>query len=119
MISAEYRIDVVPGMTDMEVIHVSQYDTDFQILLYVVASVGNFSIESGTTIELRGTKPDGTTYTKQVYTSGANHVLLQGDADLTDVAGKGVFELCFTHNNKWLHTDNFIVKIEVSPAERN
>lgn len=119
MIEKSYAIGITPTDKEPPVIHVSRGDTDFQILLLITTSVGEFEIETGTTIELRGRKPDGGIYTNQCYLSSERTVLLQGDANLTDVAGRGVYELCFTHNSKWLHTANFIIQVEPSPAERN
>lgn len=118
MISKSYYLDVTP-CGDPPIVHVSQYDTDFQILLYIRSRSGELTIQNGTRVDLRGTKPDGQEFTMQCSLSGSNTVLLQGNENLTDVAGKGIYELCFTHNNKWLHTDNFVIKVEPSPAERS
>lgn len=117
MIERAYDIDLIPGGDPVE-IRLSQYDTDFQILLYLTATNGNFVIENGTTAQMRGTKPDGSAYTKGVYMTGRS-VILQGDENLTDVAGIGIYEICLTHNNKLLNTSNFRVKVEPSPAERD
>lgn len=117
MIKRSYTIGMMRRRIPVE-IHINQYDTDYQLLVYVKPEKGTLDVQSGTTVELRGRKPDGTAYTKQVYLSG-NNVVLQGDRDLSDIPGKGVYELCFTRNGKWLSTANFIITVEPSPAERN
>ena len=99
-------------------VHVSRYDTDFQILLLLFSSAGEFEIESGTTATIRGTKPDGSSYEKTCYMTGKS-VLLQGDENLTDVAGIGRYEICLTHNGKMLHSSNLYLEVEPAAAERD
>lgn len=117
MIERAYDIDLIPGRESL-VIGLSQFDTDFQVLLYLTVTEGSFTIENGTTVQMRGTKPDGSAYTKSLYMTGRT-ILLQGDENLTDVAGIGIYEICLTHNNKLLNTANFMIKVEPSPAERD
>jgi hypothetical protein len=116
MIDRSYKLDMIP-MDNLVTIHVSQYDTDYQILLLLFSSNGTLTFENGTSVEMRGTKPDKTSYTKSMYITDQS-VLMQGDINLTDVAGNGIYELCFTHGSKVLHTSNFIVKAEQCPQRR-
>ena len=43
-------------------IHVGQYDDDFSIVFTPYSTNGVFTIEEGTTAEIRGTKRDGNGY---------------------------------------------------------
>ena len=115
MIDKSYSLDMLP-MDPIPVVEVSQYDTDFQILMLLYASNGDLDL-SGTSATLRGRKPDGTPYEKAVYKTGQS-VVLQGDTNLTDVAGKGIYEICLTSQSKDLHTSNFILRVEPSPGGR-
>ena len=112
MITHELLLDMtpVPGRKLQEVC-LSQGDADFQLCATLFSNHGEFTIESGTTVTIRGTKPDGKAYTKAAALNG-NTVTVQGDDDLTDAAGMGVFEFCLYHNGRELHSPNFVVLIE-------
>ena len=112
MITHELLLDMtpVPGRKLQEVC-LSQDDADFQLCATLFSNHGEFTIESGTSVTIRGTKPDGTAYTKDVALEG-NTVTVQGDDDLTEAAGMGVFEFCLNHNGRELHSPNFVVLIE-------
>ena len=116
MITKTYDLDIVPGRLSPTV-RLSQYDERFRVQMRLYAREGDFTIESGTTAQIRGRKPNGESYTAPVSLSG-NIATINGDGNFTDSAGTGVFELCLTHNRKELYTANFTVEIEPSPAER-
>ena len=115
-ITHTYTLDVVPG-NQQSTFKLSQYDENFTMVLELFAREGQLTLDNGTTVELQGTKPDGTEYTKAASLT-RNRVTIEGDGNLTDVAGTGIFELCMTHNNRILHTANFNIYIEPSPMER-
>ena len=112
MITHNMTLDMtpIPGRKLQEIC-LSQGDADFQLCATLFSNHGELTIESGTSVTIRGTKPDGTAYTKDVALEG-NTVTVQGDADLTDAAGMGVFEFCLNHNGRELHSPNFVVLIE-------
>lgn len=110
MIVHTMDLDVVPDR-NVKGLWLSQGDEDFSLVFNLYARTGAFTIESGTTIAINGTLPDGTSYTKAATYSGTT-VTVAGDTDLTAIAGKGVFELTLTHNGKELNTANFIINFE-------
>lgn len=106
----EINLNLNPG-GHAPAVHVNQGDTDFTLLIHLYNSRGRFTMESGTTAKLRGTKPDGSTYTRTASISGMN-VTVAGGTDMTSAAGKGLFEVCLTHGGKELYTQNFPVYVE-------
>ena len=109
-----YPLDMVPLISDELVIKLSQYDADFTLVLKLRAIDADFVVESGTSVTLQGRKADGSRYTGSASLSN-KIVTIAGNRQLTDVPGKNEFELCFKHNNKELHSTNFIIDIEPRP----
>lgn len=102
----------------MPVIHVGQYDSDFSIVfsLYSAGSA-TWTMESGTTAKIRGTKTDGTGYSANCMVDVTNKkVTVDGDQQLTAAAGNCVYEIVLykTTNSvtKELSSVNFILKVE-------
>lgn len=116
MIRRRYDLDLIPGRL-APIVHLSQYDEIFIVEMRLFARDGVMQLESGTTVTIRGTKPDGQPYTAPVVLND-NIATIQGDGNLTDVAGTGTFELCLAHGGKDLHTTNFDIVIEPSPTGR-
>ena len=117
MISHNMTLDMtpLPGRKFQE-IRLSQGDEDYQLSAVLFSNHSEFTIENGTTACIRGTKPDGKAYTKAAALNG-NTVTVQGDDDLTESAGMGVFEFCLYHNGRELHSPNFVVLIEPRTVE--
>lgn len=107
---------MIPGGSPL-LLRLSQYDENFTIVMELFARDGEFTIQSGTTVTIRGTKPNGEGYEAPVLLSG-NFATVRGDGRLTDAAGTGVFELCLKHSGKELYTSNFEIEFEPSPMER-
>ena len=96
-----------------QVIHVSQYDSDFSIQFKLYASVGTLSIESGTTAEIRGTKGSGTGYSASATLNTSNGtVTVAGSEQMTAVAGRNTFEIVLKKSGKVLGSANFILLVE-------
>ena len=93
------------------VIHLSQYDSDFTLVFNLYASTGAFTMPTGTTAEIRGTKRDGNGYDAAATVSGST-VTVTGDEQMTAGAGQNVFEIATYYNNKRLNTINFILDVE-------
>lgn len=106
----EIDLDISPG-GHAPAVHVNQGDTDFTLLIHLYNSRGNFTVESGTSAKLKGTKPNGSAYTRTASLSGKN-VTVAGGTDMTSVAGRGVFEVCLTHSSKELYSQNFPIYVE-------
>ena len=118
MIQHQRNLNMYPGVRIPERIHLSQYDSDFTLVFNLYSSAGSFSIDNGTTAMIRGTKGDGNGYSASATISGTA-VTVQGNAQMTAVAGPNTFELVLTKNNKVLSTANFILDVEPAAMDAN
>ena len=95
------------------VISVSQYDTDFTITFNLFSSDGEFTVASGTTAAVSGTKPDRTGYSADcTINTTARTVTVTGAIQMTAAPGRAVFELALFKSGKRLSTSNFILDVE-------
>lgn len=95
------------------VIHLSQYDADFTLIFDLYNTDGTFTIESGTTVEIKGTKASGTGYSATATLDISNkRVTVTGNAQMTAVKGRNIYELSLIKSDKRLHTANFILEVE-------
>ena len=117
MIVHKIELDVVPSKSWQEV-RLNQDDDDYTIEATLTARSGTFTIESGTTAEIRGTKPDGTAYTAAATISG-KVVTVKGDKKMTSAKGRGIFEITLSKSGKYLSTTNFFVNVECAALHTN
>lgn len=110
MRTIDIDIDMSPG-GHAPTVHVNQGDTDFGLVIHLYNSRGVFTVENGTTAKLRGRKPGGAAYERSGTLTGKD-VAVAGGTDMTDTAGKGVFEVCLMHSGKSLFSQNFYIVIE-------
>lgn len=102
------------------VIHLSQYDEDFTLVFELYSSDGDFTVTSGTTAAIRGTKADGMGYSVNATLDVTNKkVTVAGDQQMTAMAGKNIFELTLTKSNKELNTANFILDVERAALDKD
>jgi len=95
------------------VIHVSQYDSDFTIVFTLFSTVGDFTIEAGTTAMVRGTKSSGTGYSADATINiSAKTVTVTGNQQMTAAAGQNVFEITLLKSGKEISSKNFILLCE-------
>ena len=95
------------------VIHVSQYDSDFTIVFTLFSTVGDFTIENGTTAMVRGTKSSGTGYSADAAINiSAKTVTVTGNQQMTAAAGQNVFEITLLKSGKEISSKNFILLCE-------
>lgn len=112
MVVQEAELSITP-IGKPVVIHLNQDDADFQLVFTIGSRSGTFTMESGTTAEIRGTKPDGSEYQASAAVSVPDcTVTVSGDKGMTDVPGLAKFEICLTHRRKRLFTQNFRVYVE-------
>lgn len=100
------------------VIHLSQYDSDFTLVFNLYASTGTFTVPTGTTAEIRGTKRDGNGYDADATVSGTT-VTVTGNEQMTAIAGANIYEIALYKNSKQLFTSNFILAVEPSALDAN
>lgn len=119
MITHARKIDMYPASVPV-VLHLSQYDDDFTIEFTLYSSVGTFTVESGTTAKIRGTKKDGNGYSANASINiTQKKVTVTGNQQMTAIAGRNVYELVLTRNNKVLSTANFILDVEPAAMDAN
>lgn len=111
MLTITKRLPVDPGGIPV-IVHLSQYDSDFT-LVFELFSISDFTIPSGTTAEIRGTKSDGNGYSADATVdAGAKTVTVAGDNQITAASGKNVFEIALLKDGELLNTANFTVCVE-------
>lgn len=116
MITLTYDLNIYPDRVP-QVVHLSQYDTDFELVFNLFSSFGEFSIEQGTYAEIRFTKPDGNGYSARGTIDGTS-VTFAGDEQMTPIAGQFPAEVTlFSVDDKELSTVNFVMDIERSPMD--
>lgn len=119
MITQRYFLDIVHGNVPV-IVPVSQYDSDFTLVFSLYASTGEFTLEKDTTATIRGTKGDGNGYSVDATIDIASaEVTVEGDEQLTAIAGKQLFELTLWKGQKHLSTANFILNVEKAPLDRD
>lgn len=112
MITINSQLDMTPGAIPV-VIHRSQYDSDFSIVFTLFARTGNFTIASGTTAKVRGTKKSGTGYSATATVNvSAKTVTVTGDQQMTVASGQNIFEIVLMSGTKELCSANFILNVE-------
>lgn len=105
-------LDMSPGFVP-PVIRVSQYDSDFTIVFTLYSSFGDFTLSPGTTAEVRGTKRSGTGYSADAVVSYPDKtVTVNGDNQMTAVAGKNIYEIVLFKSGKQISSTNFILFCE-------
>ena len=124
MITYETALDMVPGGNSGDTgskvtLYLNQDDEDFILKFNLLARTGTLTIENGTTASIQGTKNDNTTFEGSATLDvESKTVTVQGSRDMTNVDGKGQFELCLTHASKKLHSANFTIQVEKKPVPK-
>lgn len=112
MITITTKLDMRHGAVP-QVVHLSQYDSDFTLVFELYASDGTLNIESGTTARIRGTKTSGTGYSADATINVSTRtVTVTGNQQMTAAAGRNIFELTLYKGNKELNSANFILQCE-------
>ena len=127
MIVYRRLINMVPG-GQVAVVNMSQYDSDVTLEFELYASEGTFVVQDGTTVLIRGTKPDGNGIsldgtlesTQDPETGQYVHlVTVEVTQQMTAVAGKALYELSLRKDNVELNTANFVLDIERAPLDKD
>lgn len=112
MITYRYKLNMTPGGIPVRC-KLGQYDDDWAIVFSLYSHHGNFSLESGTTARIRGTKKDGLGYSADAVIDITNKtVTVTGDKQITAAAGANIFELVLYQGTKELSTANIIFDVE-------
>ena len=119
MRSITKQLDMSPGAVS-PVVHVSQYDSDFTIVFTLYCTDGTFTLESGTTAEIRGTKKSGTGYSATATVNiSAKTVTVAGHKQMTAVAGDNIYEITLYKGSKELNSINFVLAVERAAMDQD
>lgn len=102
-------LNMMPGNV-CPVIHVSQYDTDEDALVFNL-HMGSVPFTAGTTATIEGTKPDKTGFTYAASYSD-NVVTADLTEQMTAVSGAVICEIRITDGANTVGTQNFILMVE-------
>ena len=123
MISYDYNLDMVPGLSDAKlVVPVNQYDDDFLLRFHLYARTGDFQLQSGTTARIRGTKPDGNAYSADCTLTVENDdivITVTGDKQMTAASGSGEYEIALYNGTVELSTANFVLNVERAALDKD
>lgn len=119
MLRRTYELDMVPGGIPLS-IHLSQYDSDVQLIFQLYASQGALAIpDTGVTAQIRGTKLDGNGISAECtfeVIDSVPTVTVQMTKQMTAIAGKNTFELVLTatsgSSEYSLPSANFYLEVE-------
>lgn len=113
MITQRTNVNLIPGRVNPR-INVSQYDKGSRTLQFVLYNGdAAYSITSGTTALIQGTKPDGHGFQlSATVTTGSNLVTANLTEQMAIVAGDVVCELVLLKGSEKLATANFVLAVE-------
>lgn len=113
MITQKTNVNLIPGRVNPR-INVSQYDKGSRTLQFALYNGdAAFSITSGTTALIQGTKPDGHGFQlSATVTTGSNIVTANLTEQMAIVAGDVVCELVLLKGSEKLATANFVLAVE-------
>lgn len=117
MITHTFDLDVVPGSIPV-IVPLKQYSDDSVIIFNVFSRLGTLELEAGTTVAIRGTKPDGNGISIDASLSG-NKVTVNVDKQMVAVAGKALYELTFLYNGKEFITTSFILYVQRAALDKD
>lgn len=111
----ERKVSVGFGSNSYTKIRVSQFDSAWTFVFAVYMDGDRWTIPSGITVTLNGRKPDKNVFSYSGTVSD-NTVRVDGDVQMTAVAGMTICELVFLESNgKTVGTANFILAVEEAP----
>lgn len=112
--SQNVNVNLVPGNYPKE-FHVSQYDVGRQLVANIVDNTGAYSIPSGATVTLVGTKPSGFGFTLTGSVGSGGVVTFSTTATVTAEYGRIPCEIRITSGSTILGTANCMLIVEESP----
>ena len=117
MIEQNYNLDLVPSGTPL-VVYVSQFDTGSRRLSFTLYKDNvAFTLPTGATATLVGTKPDLLSFMYTMQTSG-NKVYLDITEQITAAAGPVQCEIRVSSSSgDRIGTSNFIIYVEKTPLD--
>lgn len=114
MITQTYRLDMRPGATN-EVVHVSQYDNDQNVLVFDLYDNGvPWNVPNGTSVLINGKKPDNYGFSYAAVSISGNRVICNLTTQMTAVAGATICELRVRNGagTQIVGSANFVLAVE-------
>ena len=118
MIVQSIDLNLVPGSAN-PVIHLNQYDKYSNGLKFNLYQDSVFTIPSGSSVTIRGTKPDKNGFDYAATSISDNTVTFNVTEQMTAVAGNVLCELRVVNGQKLIGTQNFVLDIEASPLSND
>lgn len=107
------KVDITPGGV-IPVLHVSQFDVGRTITFNLMDNTEAYTVPSGATVKIHGTKPSGLGFTVTGSVSGSVVTISTTDV-MTDEYGLIPCELSITSGNTILGTANMTLDVEMAP----
>jgi len=118
MVQQTINLSMVPGAVN-PVIHVSQYDSDEDALVFNLYAGAAFELPVGSAAVINGTKPDGYGFTYNATSQSGNTVTFDVTQQMTAVAGEVRCELRVSDGDNVVGTQNFTLMVEQAALDQN
>lgn len=115
LISIKRNVDLQPGLNAPAVFNCSQSDKGTTIMLGLMNGGNDYTVPSGVTITIRGSRSNGAVFTPASATFSGSTVSFTLTEEMTDTAGPTLCEAVLEQGNNVLGTANFIINVEASP----
>lgn len=115
LISIKRNVDLQPGLNAPAVFNCSQSDKGTTIMLGLMNGGNDYTVPSGVTITIRGSRSNGAVFTPASATFSGSTVSFTLTEEMTDTAGPTLCEAVLEQGNNVLGTANFIINVEGSP----
>lgn len=118
MIIQKYNLNMIPDKVPV-MVRVSQYDQFSRTIIFSLYDGAiEYEIPSGSTISVRGTKPDHTGF-EYPCTFEGNEVSFNIEPQQTVLSGLVPCEIRITSNNEIVGSCNFIINVEPTPLDES
>lgn len=120
MIRQEYELNLIPYVSPLVKVNVSQYDRGSRELAFkFVKGETPFSIPSDASVKIQGLKGDDNAFEYAMTVSG-NEAVIALQEQMTAVAGQVVCQIVLTkEDGSLLGTANFMLSVEPSPIDED
>lgn len=118
MIIQKYNLNMIPDKVPV-MVRVSQYDQYSRTIIFSLYDGAlEYEIPTGSTISVRGTKPDHTGF-EYPCTFEGNEVSFDIEPQQTVLSGLVPSEIRITSNNEIVGSCNFIINVEPTPLDES
>lgn len=118
MINQIYKLNMIPDKVPV-MVRVSQYDQYSRTIIFdLYDGAIEYEIPTGSTLTIRGTKPDKTGFEYPCTFSG-NRVEFLLEPQVSVISGLVPAELRITSNNEIVGSCNFIFNVEETPLDKD